>query len=69
MKTLEQHNADQWKAHEERQRLGQPHRNGIACPKCGKELWDSHPMLTLTTYPAQKNVHCESCGHVGYRLA
>lgn len=48
-----------------------PVLNGIACPKCGEELYDSNPMITLTSNPAQKNVHCSStkCGHVGYRIA
>lgn len=45
--------------------------NGIACPECGEELYDSNPMVTLTSMPAKKNVHCsnERCGHVGYRIA
>jgi hypothetical protein len=45
-----------------------PRHNGIACPKCGKELFDSDPTTTLASSPPQKNVHCE-CGFVGYRLA
>lgn len=43
-----------------------PCPNGIACPKCGKELYDSAPMTSLLTYPPQKVVHC-SCGFMGYR--
>ncbi len=46
-----------------------PILNGIACPKCGKELLDSNPMITLTSDPAQKNVHCSKCDYVGYRIA
>jgi C4-type Zn-finger protein len=46
-----------------------PRLNGIACPKCGEELYDSNPMITLTSIPAQKNVHCSKCEHVGYRVA
>ena len=46
-----------------------PVLNGIACPKCGEELYDSSPMITLTSMPAQKNVHCIKCDHVGYRIA
>jgi|TARA_B110000238_G_scaffold38817_1_gene41017 DNA-directed RNA polymerase subunit RPC12/RpoP len=46
-----------------------PVLNGIACPKCGEELYDSSPMMTLTSMPAQKNVHCSKCNHVGYRIA
>jgi len=46
-----------------------PKLNGIACPKCGNELFDSRPMIILTTMPAQKNVHCSKCDHIGYRIA
>lgn len=41
--------------------------NGIACPECGKELFDSHPGFVLTSYPEQCNVHCPACGHRTYR--
>ncbi len=43
--------------------------NGIACPKCGEELYDTNPMITLTSYPAQKNVNCSKCDYIGYRIA
>lgn len=73
MKTLDQHNAERWEAHLEAHQSmldsQKPHPNGIACPNCGKELWDSNPAITLTSYPAKKNVHCPSCGHSGYRIA
>ncbi len=46
-----------------------PHPNGIACPECGKELWDTSPDLTLTSHPPQKNVHCPECRYAGYRIA
>jgi hypothetical protein len=66
MKSLEDFNAEQRKmvifATE-------PHPNGIACPECDEELWDSNPMVTLTSYPAQKNIHCPLCGYKGYRIA
>jgi len=45
-----------------------PKRNGIACPKCGEELYDSDTMI-LTSYPAKKNIHCEACSYKGYRYA
>jgi hypothetical protein len=44
-----------------------PKPNGIACPKCGKELMDTNPMSTLTSNPLQKNVHCPKCEYSGYR--
>lgn len=47
----------------------EPKPNGIACPKCGEELMDSSPMTTLTSYPAQKYIHCPKCDYVGFRIA
>lgn len=46
-----------------------PHPNGVACPTCEQELWDSNPSIVLTSMPPQKNVHCPICGYVGYLLA
>ena len=43
--------------------------NGIECPDCGKELYDTNPMVTLTSMPAQKNIHCNNCNYKGYRIA
>ena len=68
LKNLNEHNAQasssQWVMNDNR-----PVLNGIACPKCSEELYDSSPMMTLTSMPAQKNVHCSKCDHVGYRIA
>jgi len=68
MKTLEEHNNIRWNDFNVMQELMKPHANGIACPICGKELWDSNPMITLASYPPQKNVQCPECGYVGYRM-
>lgn len=68
LKTLEEHNGMAWKNQQSFYDLSKPQKNGIGCPKCGDEMWDSNPMITLTSYPAQKNVHCD-CGFVGYRYA
>lgn len=46
-----------------------PQLNGISCPKCGGEFYDSNPMVTLTSMPLQKNIHCSECGYAGYRIA
>ena len=48
-----------------------PVPNGIACPKCGEELLDTQPNVTLTSMPPQKNVGCSSdkCDYTGYRIA
>ena len=69
MKTLDEFNEERRQAHRRTEMLGQPHANGIACPACGKELWDTNPCLTLTSNPPQKNIHCPNCGYIGYRIA
>ena len=68
MKTLKEHNDERRAAYDAIWKSQQPHPNGIACPKCGKELWDSNPTMTLASNPPQKNVHCPACGHHDYRL-
>ena len=47
----------------------EPVLNGIGCPECAAELFDSEPMITLTSMPAQKRVHCSACDYLGTRLA
>jgi DNA-directed RNA polymerase subunit RPC12/RpoP len=69
MKTLEEHNAERWRDHEVIGSLNDPRPNGIICPDCGNELWDTNPMITLTSYPAKKHTNCPECGYRGYRLA
>lgn len=68
LKDLGEHNAEassiQWAS-----MIDSPILNGIACPECTSELYDSSPMRTLTSMPAQKNVHCSDCDYVGYRVA
>ena len=46
-----------------------PRLNGIECPKCGCELFDSAPMITMTSSPPKKSIMCNACGYTGYRIA
>jgi len=69
LKSLNDHDAERWNAHQELQRLSRRHPNGIACPKCGAELNDSNPSRTLLSNPPQKDVDCGACGYRGCRLA
>ena len=46
-----------------------PVPNGIACPQCGGELYDSAPTEIYTSDPPQKKVDCPACGYSGMRLA
>jgi len=68
LKDLNEHNSQassmHWSMNDNNPRL-----NGIACPECGEELFDSNPMMTLTSMPPKKNVHCSKCDYVGYRIA
>ncbi len=43
-------------------------KNGISCPKCGKEMCDTNPMMVLMSSPPQMDVHCD-CGFRGFRIA
>lgn len=67
MKLLSEHNREARDRHN--QLAGKPCMNGIACPDCGAELFDSSPLITLTSNPPQKNIHCEQCKYFGYRIA
>lgn len=70
MKTLEQFNEERRKRHQEANlRMNTPQPNGIQCPKCGAELFDSNPRMTLTSNPPQMNVHCDECDYKGFRVA
>ncbi|KKK89154.1 hypothetical protein LCGC14_2735970 [marine sediment metagenome] len=66
LKTLEDHDAETYELHK---RINEPHANGIKCPECEGELWDSSPHIMLTSNPPQKNIHCPECGYTGFRLA
>ena len=40
--------------------------NGIACPNCGSELFDSG--ATLLAWPAQYHIFCRECNYKGTRF-
>ncbi len=67
LKSLDEHNSNAWST-QTRWFSNEPIPNGIACPKCGNELMDTNPMMTLTSHPAQKSVHCSKCEYKGYRI-
>lgn len=46
-----------------------PILNGIACPVCEEELYDSSPRISLMSSPPKKHVHCRYCFWKGYRFA
>lgn len=68
MPSLKEFNERRRAYHESQADPNKPHPNGIDC-ECGKGLWDTNPMMTLTSNPPQKDVHCPACGFKGYRVA
>jgi len=67
LKTLEEHDAERaaiWK----RGDGNEPLPNGIACPKCGKELLDVQRAITVSGRPPKKNVWCPACDWRGTRV-
>lgn len=68
LKTLDEHNTEYMQYHTAMYD-NRPQKNGIACPNCESELFDSDPFMTLTSNPPKKSVHCENCGYRGYRIA
>lgn len=68
METLDEYNNRRRADHDAMRRaMSNAKPNGIACPKCGKELFDSNPFETLMSDPPQKRVHC-GCGYGGNRV-
>ena len=68
MQSLDDFNDMMRRAYRKHQ-LEAPALNGIACPKCGKELYDSAPGIRLASNPPQMKVSCLACGYRGYRVA
>lgn len=68
LKDLQEYNAEKMEWHTN---MGDtsPRKNGIACPECGGELYDSAPNVTLTSNPPQKHIHCDNCDYNGTRIA
>jgi len=69
LKSLEQFNEERQARWRKALELNDPHPNGIACPRCGKEMFDIEPTMMLTSYPPKMKVKCPWCGYIGYRLA
>lgn len=70
LRTLAEHNAVRMQASHFGRR-GQPEPNGIACPRCGEELFDSRSGEILTSGFGQVSVCClsQTCGYTGTRIA
>jgi hypothetical protein len=58
LKSIEEHNDTVFATYEP------VNSTGVACPKCGNELYYKGNEI-LTTYPPQRNVKCLSCKYQG----
>ena len=45
---------------------GNSFKSGIACPKCGSELYYNNPDMVLTSNPPKRSVVCKNCKHTDY---
>jgi len=41
-------------------------KSGLACPKCGSELYYNNPNMVLTSNPPKRSVECKNCKHTDY---
>ena len=64
LKTLEEFNHEMLKEYYPAE---DKNKNGIACPKCGEELYDTDGVVLLL-YPPQKKIHCAKCDYEGRRV-
>lgn len=46
----------------------EPRYNSIRCPKCGNELIDAEPDVTISTYPPRTRVECLECNFKSTRV-
>lgn len=61
MITIEEHEKAVWDAHNNFLQNGVP--MGIQCPECDGELYHKNGAI-LTSYPPQRDVECNKCGHM-----
>lgn len=70
LKSLDEFNANRREAYRRMdEELDRGCPNGIACPDCGAELFDTSPNCTLMSNPPKKDIHCPECKYRGYRIA
>jgi len=62
LKSLNEHNDNVWRNFN----ISRFSYSGIACPKCGSELYYNNPDMVLTSYPPKRSVECKNCKHTDY---
>ena len=67
MKTLEQHNADRHAIREAFRKVA--NAAGVACDKCGEQMYYDDPNTVYTSDPPVQRVRCHKCGYYGLKTA
>ncbi len=62
LKSLNEHNDNVWRNFN----ISRFSYSGIACPKCGYELYYNNPDMVLTSNPPKRSVVCKNCKHTDY---
>ena len=62
LKSLKDHNDNVWRNFN----ISRFSYSGIACPKCGYELYYNNPDMVLTSNPPKRSVECKNCKHTDY---
>jgi DNA-directed RNA polymerase subunit RPC12/RpoP len=62
LKSLNEHNDNVWRNFN----ISRFSYSGIACPKCGSELYYNNPDMVLTSNQRQRSVECKNCKHTDY---
>ena len=62
LKSLNEHNDNVWRNFN----ISRFSYSGIACPKCGSELYYNNPDMVLTSNPPKRSVECNNCKHTDY---
>jgi DNA-directed RNA polymerase subunit M/transcription elongation factor TFIIS len=62
LKSLNEHNDNVWRNFN----ISRFSYSGLACPKCGSELYYNNPNMVLTSYPPKRSVECKNCKHTDY---
>ena len=62
LKSLNEHNDNVWRNFN----ISRFSYSGLACPKCGSELYYNNPDMVLTSNPPKRSVECKKCKHTDY---
>jgi hypothetical protein len=68
LQTLAHHNGLKMEIYEDLRKKGE-RKNGLMCPECDFELYDTNAFHTdESTFPPRRDVHCKHCNWQGQRI-